>query len=116
MDDDALGHGGGQPLGHLVIGHVPHQTELQYLALAGIAHGQGQSDGHKGVGIEALGVLDPDLGPGKGPLEGAHQVQVRDILGPARLGKQQSISHSGHLPSADDWRRSPSTGYGSPAW
>lgn len=88
MDDDALGHGGSQPLRHLVIGHVPHQAEFQDLALAGVAHGQGQGDGHEGVGIEALGVLDLDVGPGKGPLKGAHQVQVRDILGPARFGKQ----------------------------
>ena len=56
---------------HLVRGGVQHLA-LQHLTGAGKAHRQGQGDGDKGVGIEALGMLDSDTRPEEGALEGTH--------------------------------------------
>ena len=50
----------------------------------------------------------------KGPLEGAHQVQMGDVLGPPSLGEEQAVSHCTPLLSADGWPRSRNNGCGSP--
>ena len=64
------------PPGHFAQLRTAPQLELQHLALAGKAHGQGQRNGHKGVGIEALGMGDLNSRPEKSPLEGTHQIQM----------------------------------------
>ena len=83
----ARGQGGVHLRRHLIQRGVQHLA-LQYLAPAGEAHRQGQRDGDKGVGIEALGVLDGDPRPEEGALEGAHQIQMGDKLGGVRLAER----------------------------
>jgi hypothetical protein len=39
------------------------------------------------MGVKGTGVADLDPRPLKGPLEGAHQIQVADIDGPALLAE-----------------------------
>ena len=60
------------------VGILRH-LEVQQLAVAGLAHRQRQDDGDDGVGVEALGVPDVQLRPGKGPLHRAQQIQVGDV-------------------------------------
>ena len=117
VDDNTLGQSLVHALGHFVLPHSVQQAELQHLALAGKANGQRQGDGHKGMGIETLGVLDGNVGPEEGTLEGAHQVKMGNVPGPAGLGKQQTmLSHCTHLPQGTCWHRSRHSGCGNPVW
>ena len=90
--------------------------EIQQLAVAGLAHRQRQHDGHDGMGMIALGVADLQLRAGKGPLEGAHEVQMGDVGSLGLLDEQQTQLRHGTSPLPDGWRRSRCIGCGSPAW
>ena len=102
--------GQARPVG--VLGHL----KVQQLTVAGLAHRQRQHDGDDGMGMEALGVPDIQLRPGKGPLHRPQQVQIGDIGRRALLHKQQSqLRHRISLLPAG-WRRRRCSGCGSPEW
>ena len=84
------GHTGVELFGDAAAVGVLGDLEVQELTVAGLAHGQGQDDGDDGMGVVALGVLDVQLGAGKGALEGAEQVQVGDIGGLGLLDEQDT--------------------------
>ena len=52
------------------------QFKIQQFAPAGRAHGKGQGQGNKGMGIESLGVLQQDAAAAERPLQNPHQIQM----------------------------------------
>ena len=73
-DDDALGHGGF--LQRKILG----QAEVKALPDALITQRQRQGVGQVNVGVEAQREPDGQLGALERPLDGAVEIQVRDIL------------------------------------
>ena len=76
---DAIGQRGVEPFrqrrrihGGLRFG----QFKIQQFAPAGRAHGKGQSQGNKGVGVESLSVLQQNAAAAECPLQNPHQIQM----------------------------------------